>query len=134
METKTKNIIVTENDHKVFKKLIETSYTVDPIEKKSHKKLYEELKTATIVSEKEFPQKVVRLNSLVTIQTTFGRKDNIQLVLPHEGDLSKRKLSIMSPMGSALIGYSEGDRVSWSLPKGTEEIIIERVINEANDL
>ncbi|MCB0409119.1 MAG: GreA/GreB family elongation factor [Flavobacteriales bacterium] len=132
METKTKNIIVTENDHKVFKKLIETSYTVDPVEKKSHGKLYEELKTATIVSEKEFPLKVVRLNSLVTIQTTFGRKDNIQLVLPHEGDLSKRKLSIMSPMGSALLGYAEGDKVTWNLPKGEEKIIIEKVINEIN--
>lgn len=127
METKTKNITVTENDHKMFKNLIETSYTVDPIEKLSHRKLYEELKTATIVSEEDFPKNIVRLNSIVTIQTSFGRKDGIQLVLPNEGDLSKRKLSIMSPMGSALIGYSEGDRVPWNLPMGSEDIYIEKV-------
>lgn len=127
METKTKNIIVTENDHKVFKKLIETSYTVDPVEKKSHGKLYEELKTATIVSEEDFPKNIVRLNSIVTIQTSFGRKDGMHLVLPSEGDLSKRKLSIMSPMGAALIGYSEGDKVPWNLPMGTEDILIEKV-------
>jgi len=127
MEVKTKNIIVTQSDHKMFKKLIETSYTVDPIEKKSHRKLYEELKTAIIVNERNFPQKVVRLNSIVTIQTSFGRKDGMQLVLPSEGDLSKRKLSIMSPMGSALIGYVEGDKVPWNLPMGTEDILIEKV-------
>ena len=71
----------------------------------------------------------MRLDSIVTIQTSFGRKDGMQLVLPSEGDLSKRKLSIMSPMGSALIGYTEGDKVPWNLPMGTEEIIIEKVVN-----
>ena len=127
METATKNIIVTANDHKVFKKLIETSHTVDPIEKKSHRKLYEELKTAVIIKEEDFPKNIVRLNSIVTIQTSFGRKDGMHLVLPSEGDLSKRKLSIMSPMGAALIGYLEGDKVPWNLPMGSEDILIEKV-------
>lgn len=130
METTTKPIILTEEGHKMIKRLIETSHTVDPIEKKSHRKLYEELKTATIVDENELPNNIVRLNSIVTIQTSFGRKDGMQLVLPSEGDLSKRKLSIMSPMGSALIGYSEGDKVHWNLPIGDEEITIEKVIND----
>ncbi len=129
METTTKPLIVTAEEHRIFKKLIETSHTVDPIEKKSHRKLYEELKTAHIVKEEDLPKDVVRLNSIVTIQTSFGRKDGMQLVLPNEGDLSKRKLSIMSPMGSALLGYLEGDTVPWNLPMGTENILIEKVIN-----
>jgi len=130
MKPITKHIIVTAEEHQIFKKLIETSHTVDPIEKKSHRKLYEELKTATIVAEKELPKGVVRLNSVVTIQTSFGRKDGMLLVMPNEGDLSKRKLSIMSPMGSALLGYVEGDKVPWNLPNGEEEITIEKVIND----
>lgn len=129
MEITTKNIIVTKKEYEIFKRLIETSHTVDPIEKKSHRKLYEELKTAIIVDEKILSENIVRLNSIVTIQTSFGRKEGIQLVLPSEGDLSKRKLSIMSPMGSALIGYAQGDKVSWNLPNGEEEITIEKVIN-----
>lgn len=129
METMTNTLIVTEKEYQLFKSLIETSHTVDPIEKKSHRKLYEQLKTATIVKEEKFPQKCVRLYSIVTIQTSFGRKDGMQLVLPNEGDLSKRKLSIMSPMGSALIGYIEGDKVPWNLPMGTEDILIEKVLN-----
>ena len=130
METATKNIIVTEKDYKTFKGLIETSHTVDPIEKRSHKKLYDELRSATIVSENELPKNIVRLNSIVTVQTSFGRKDSLQLVLPNEGDLSKRKLSIMSPMGSALLGYVEGDEVPWNLPMGSENILIEKVVNQ----
>jgi regulator of nucleoside diphosphate kinase len=57
----------------------------------------------------------------------------MKLVLPSEGDLSKRKLSIMSPMGSALLGYFEGDKVPWNLPMGTEDILIEKVLNDEND-
>ena len=127
--TKTKPITLTIEGHKTIKKLIETSHTVDPIEKKSHRKLYEELKSAVIVTKEELSQKTVQLHSIVTVQTSFGRKDGMQLVLPSEGDLSKRKLSIMSPMGSALLGYVEGDKVAWNLPMGTEDITIEKVIN-----
>jgi len=129
METTAKPLIVTAGELQLFEKLIETSYTVDPIEKLSHRKLYEELKTAKIVQENELPTNVVRLNSIVTIQTSFGRKDGMQLVLPSEGELSKRKLSIMSPMGSAILGYSEGDKVLWNLPMGSEDILIEKVVN-----
>lgn len=124
-----KKLVIAKSELNLYKKLIETSYTVDPIEKKSHKKLYDELKTACLIDDTEMPEKIVRLNSIVTIQTSFGRKDGMQLVLPSEGDLSKRKLSIMSPMGSALIGYSEGDHVLWNLPNGEEKIMIEKVVN-----
>src|SRR5690606_8481913 len=98
-----KKIIVSKKEVDLYKKLIENSYTVDPVEKKSHRKLYNELQTAFLFESSEMPPSVVRLNSIVTIQTSFGRKDGIQLVLPQEGDLGKRKLSIMSPMGCALI-------------------------------
>lgn len=130
MKTISKTIIVTKKDRAIFNKLIETSDGVDPIGIKSLVKLYEELKTATIVDEIEFPKNIVRLNSIVTIETSFGKKDGMQLVLPSEGDLSKRKLSIMTPMGAALIGYSEGDKVVWSLPRGEEVIKIVKVTND----
>jgi len=130
MKTVSKTIIVTKNDHAIFNKLIENSDGVDPIGKKSLAKLYEELKSAKIVDESEFPNNTVRLNSIVTIETSFGKKDGMKLVLPSEGDLSKRKLSIMTPMGTALIGYTEGDKVIWSLPRGEEIIRIVKVTND----
>ena len=130
MKTISKTIIVTKKDHAIFNKLIETSDGVDPVGKKSLAKLFEELKTATIVDENEFPKNIVRLNSIVTIETSFGKKDGMQLVLPSEGDLSKRKLSIMTPMGAALVGYTEGDKVIWSLPRGEEIITIVKVTND----
>mgnify|MGYP000280060648 CR=1 FL=1 len=134
METKSNPITVTQEEYTIFKTLVENSHTVDPIEKRSHKKLYDELRTAIVVNENKIPINTVRLNSVVTVQTSFGRKDGLQLVLPSEGDLSKRKLSIMSPMGAALVGYVEGDSVSWNLPIGTEDILIEEVKNNKTPL
>ena len=80
------------------------------------------------------PLTVVRLNSIVSVETSFGRKDGMKLVLPSESNLQKKKLSVMSSMGSALFGYSEGSKVKWNLPNGEETITIVRVINESSDV
>ncbi|MGB0805893.1 MAG: GreA/GreB family elongation factor [Salibacteraceae bacterium] len=124
-----KPLIVTPEDVTIFKSLILKSNTVDPIEKNSHQKLFEELKSAMVLPSSQLPSNVVRLNSVVSIKTSFGIKKDIQLVLPSNADLSKNRLSVMSPMGAALIGYQEGDSVLWSLPRGEEEITILKVNN-----
>lgn len=107
--------------------LIKKSVTVDPSEKRSHKKLYQELKNALFLRANEIPDNIVRLDCFVTIEMDFGRKYKLQLVTPEEGDLSKSKLSVLSPMGAALIGRSVGEVVFWCQPNGDEKIKIEGI-------
>ena len=76
------------------------------------------------------PAEVVRLNSIVSVQTSYGRKEGLKIVMPQENNLQEKKLSVMSSLGTALYGYSEGSEVLWNLPNGEELIKIERVINE----
>ena len=123
-------LIVTEKDKKTLIELIRDSEAVDPIAAKCRKKLYEELKVATVIAENEFPRKVVRIGSVVTITTPFGRKAGLEMVLPQRADIQKGKLSVLSPMGTALIGYAEGSDVSWHFPQGDEIINIEKVDND----
>ena len=123
-----KKIIVSQRDHELISNLIQYSNTVDPVEVKCRKKLLEELKTAEIRKDNDMPADVIRLNSTVTIKTPFGRKTGIQLVLPGHADLHRGKLSVTSPMGTALIGYRTGDQVSWHFPKGDEVVEIEEVM------
>jgi regulator of nucleoside diphosphate kinase len=125
-------LIVLHKEAELLKKLIKNSPIVDPTLKHSLKELLEQLKNAVEVNEEDFPTNVVRLNSVVTLQTTYGRKDNLELVLPNEADLSKRKLSVLSPMGAALFGYEEGRNVTWKFPNGYENILIERVLREVS--
>ena len=127
---KSSAVIISEQELPILKKLLEHHRASDLIEKQSQEKLIQELKHAVVKRNHEMPDSVVRLNSIVSVQTSFGRKDGLQLVLPAESNLQKRKLSVMSSMGLAIFGYREGDKVSWILPNGKEDIIIQRVINQ----
>ncbi|MBK6525398.1 MAG: GreA/GreB family elongation factor [Crocinitomicaceae bacterium] len=123
-------LIVSKEELPIIKSLIEKYPAADLLEKRSRQKLYRELQLAELKSTNEMPSEVVRLNSIVSVQTSFGRKDGLKIVLPQESNLQKKKLSVMSSMGAALYGYSEGSKVLWNLPNGEELIVIERVIND----
>ena len=120
-------LIITKKEAIELLGLIQKSVTVDPSEKRSHLKLHDELKNALFLQSNEIPIHVVRLGCIVTIETDFSRKYKFQLVLPNEGDLNKNKLSVLSPMGAALIGKSVGEIVFWCQPNGDEKMIIEDV-------
>jgi regulator of nucleoside diphosphate kinase len=81
-------------------------------------KLYGELEQAEIRAADDLPNDVVRVNSIVTIQSPSGRREGLQLVMPLEADLKANRLSVFTVMGSALIGYREGADIHWRLPKG----------------
>lgn len=96
---------------------------------KSLDKLSDELKHADVRQDAELPADVVRVGSVVTFKSPSLRKENLQLVLPKDADLKANKLSVFSVMGSALVGYRQGTRISWMLPKGEEMIELEKVDN-----
>lgn len=91
---------------------------------KSLAKLAQELEQADIYEEETIPADVIRLNSEVTISMGKGPNKTFQLVMPDKGDISKNKLSILTPMGLALYGYAEGDEVIWEFPSGVNTIKI----------
>ncbi|WP_300666565.1 GreA/GreB family elongation factor [Fluviicola sp.] len=90
-------------------------------------RLKQELKTARLIDETEaFPEDVIRLNSIVDVNTPFGIM-KIQLVLPENSNSEQKRISILTPMGSALIGYAETDRIMWEFPNGIQEVEILKV-------
>lgn len=90
-------------------------------------RLKKELKTAKLIGEAEsFPEDVIRLNSIVDVNTPFGIM-KIQLVLPENSNSEQKRISILTPMGSALIGYAETDRIMWEFPNGIQEVEILKV-------
>jgi len=54
----------------------------------------------------------------------------LMLVTPDKADIKKRKISIMAPIGAALIGFRQGEKVKWSVPGGKKTFTIVEVINE----
>jgi len=90
-----------------------------------------ELKKALLVSKDSFPDDVVRLNSIIKIKD--AGKNNVMefiLVTPDKADLKQKKISVMSPVGTALIGFRKGQKVSWPVPAGKKTFYIVDVIND----
>ncbi|HET8810786.1 MAG TPA: GreA/GreB family elongation factor [Flavobacteriaceae bacterium] len=121
-------LILEKKEHELLKKyFLNASAQPDPSYRASASKLSEELKSAKIVSEKEMPDDIIRFGSMVTIQTPFGPEKTYQLVRPEESDIAQHKISILAPMGTALIGYAKGDEIEWQFPSGMNSLKITHV-------
>jgi regulator of nucleoside diphosphate kinase len=121
-------LILEKKEHELLKKFFSLALNhKDSSYQASTSKLSEELKSAKVMNEKDMPDDIVRFGSFVTIQTPFGPEKTYQLVRPEEGNIAQNKISILAPMGSALIGYAIGDEVMWQFPSGMNTIKITNV-------
>jgi len=107
-----------------------SGYAEDFETQKSLQRLSKELKNAQIVNEADMPEDVIRFNSKIMVISENGWEKAIQLVIPPDRDAKQNKISILTPMGAALFGYSEGDAIEWDFPSGEQKLKIIRVIQE----
>lgn len=90
--------------------------------------LEEELARATIVDPTEIPTTIVTMNSTVKFTVESSREEFLMtLVYPKDLDLKGDKISILAPVGSALLGLAQGDQIEWPKPGGG---LIKITINE----
>jgi regulator of nucleoside diphosphate kinase len=102
-------------------------------EKQNFKSLAEELNRATILPEKEFPADIVRLNSTAIIKDMdTNRVITVTIVMPGQADVKKNKVSVLAPVGTALIGFRKGQQVTWEVPSGTRHFIIMEVYHSSS--
>jgi regulator of nucleoside diphosphate kinase len=119
------NLMLEKREYVYLKRILNISgYTGDFETQKSLKRLLEELKTAQIVDNEELPKDIIRLNSKVSIESENGWSKTIQIVIPSDRDLKNDKISVLTPMGAALIGYAQSDAIIWDFPKGLQQLKI----------
>lgn len=80
--------------------------------------LMAELERARVVAQSELPADAVRMGSTVSFTTTDGFNRTFQLVYPGEADISSGKVSVLTPIGAALIGLREGQTIPWTARDG----------------
>lgn len=79
--------------------------------------LREELERAEIVEAAAIPPNVVTMNSRVRfVDETTHKESEVTLVFPNHADAESRRISVLAPVGSALLGLSVGDVIDWPLP------------------
>jgi regulator of nucleoside diphosphate kinase len=92
------------------------------------RELRDELERAIIVAPRDIPPGVITMNSLITVlDLTGGSRREITLVYPHEAEPASGRISVLAPLGTALLGYREGDEVEWLMPGGIRRLRIESV-------
>lgn len=111
-------LIIRKQDHEKIMSLL--SLAPEEIEVR----LQNELDRAKVVPDDQLPENVVAMNSTVTYLDLETNKENrITLVFPHEANVAEGKVSILAPIGAALIGLRVGDSIKWPLPSGSEREI-----------
>lgn len=81
--------------------------------------LTDEIGRAHVLAKGEIPEHFVCMNGEVEFRDeTTGKVRKLTLVYPEEADISAGKISVMTPVGTALIGLSIGHSITWETPSG----------------
>jgi regulator of nucleoside diphosphate kinase len=87
-----------------------------------------ELERALVLDAVEVPPHVVTMHARARVlDLTSGTRHEWELVFPAEADLSAHRISVLAPLGTALLGYGEGDELEWEVPGGLRRLRIEKV-------
>lgn len=123
-------VILLKSDFQILNEYIKNLHGMQVNEKENFRRLSQELGKAEQVDIEDFPADVVRLNSTVVIKDMDTKRDmTITIVLPQEADIKQKKVSVLAPIGTALIGFRKGKEVSWEVPAGRKNFMIAEVDN-----
>ncbi len=93
------------------------------------RKLQEELKRADIVAPKDIAPDVITMNSTaVLLDIDTGERQELTLVYPEEADVRQGRISVLAPIGAAMLGYRAGDTFTWETPGGLRSLKVEQVL------
>ena len=111
-------ITVTEGDLEALRELVARNVTTRDAD--AAEQLAEEIERARVVRDDEVDPDLVTMGSTVEfVDTRSGRARVVQLVFPSEADAAAGRVSVLAPIGAALLGLSVGQSIEWPLPNGT---------------
>ncbi len=122
-------IYITEYDLKRLQELIGDARRVEPRGKEYLESLERELAQGRVVASTEIPPDVVTMNSRVHLVDLDTQEEMVYtLVFPQDADLAQLKISVLAPIGTAMLGYRVGDTFTWQVPDGVRQLQIKRVL------
>ena len=120
------NVILGEDDFRLLKQFAESFPNSAHVNEMS---LSYELNRAIVVENNELPADSIRLNSQVKVkELTTNKHLEFSIVMPAYADIKQNKISVLTPMGSALIGLCKGETVEWKMPAGMKKFEVLDVI------
>ena len=124
-------IYITEMDRRRLEKLIETASerNVDAANQEYLSKLEQELEQAVTVASEDVPGDVITMRSRVRLSDLDSGEEVVYtLVFPTEAKFDEGKISVLAPIGTALLGYREGSIIEWQVPSGLRRLKVEEIL------
>jgi len=126
---KTATIYITELDYNRLSGLIDRTRERNGTDREYLNKLEAELDRAEIVERQDMPRDVITMRSKVRLKDLVsGESNTYSLVFPTEADSAEGKISVLAPIGTAILGYRQGDTIEWPVPSGLRKLKVEEVI------
>ncbi len=121
-------LMITDHDAQRLQSLIDDSTNLAGRDQLQCELLAEEIDRATIVAPERLPMDVVTMQSRVRIvDMRTGEQLVYKIVYPSEANYAESRISILAPIGMALLGCSAGTEIEWKVPSGTRRLRIEAV-------
>lgn len=124
METKPKIILSSQDLERLETLLYALGNNLSP----DRAALLAELGRAEVVEPQEIPPTVVTMNSTVRFTVEQREQFCLTLVYPKDVDGQSDRISVLAPVGSALLGLSVGDSIAWPMPGGVVQVKIEEIV------
>jgi len=122
-------ITITSADHDRLLKLIDSARLDWRISSDHLHALEGELARATLVEQDELPPDTVAMHSTVWFyDLDTDESERYTLVLPSEADVTCNRISVLAPIGTALLGFRVGDTLKWRVPQGSRRLKITKVV------
>ena len=122
------NICITDYDLERLRELLR-AVKRSGTQKEALIKLGKELERARVISSGNVPADLITMNSKVRIKNVDTNEEMVfQIVFPSDANLDDCRISILAPVGTALIGYKIGDTVRWQVPAGIRKLQIEEIL------
>ena len=127
---KQTNIFITKPDYERLTKLIEIARDREGDANREYlDRLEEELDRAEVIQQQDIPADVITMRSTVRVKDLDTSEEIIyRLVFPTEANYDQGKISVLAPIGTAMLGYRGGDVIEWQVPSGVRRLSVQEVL------
>jgi regulator of nucleoside diphosphate kinase len=126
---KNRDIYITDQDMARLNGLLEAARRLNYHNRADLADLEAELARGRIIASDQVPPDVITMNSTICLVDLETEEEMIYtLVFPNEADIEQNRISILAPVGTALLGYKVDDTVEWQVPDGLSRLKVKQIL------
>ena len=124
-----KPIYITQFDLERLSKLLREAQYTEYRKSEYLDRLQMEIDRAIVMAPQEIPADVITMNSTVSLVDIDTQEEEIYtLVFPENADRKQGKVSVLAPIGTAMLGYEVGDIFEWEVPAGKRKLRVAKIL------